>query len=58
MIEMDTGTLNEVPTEQRLDVDGGKGSDALEGGDDLDAAQEALDNPGEVIDIDAVDTDE
>ena len=44
----DTGSVAEVPEEQRLDVDGGEASDALEGGDDSDAAEAAFRDPGEV----------
>lgn len=43
---IDTGVVAEVPPEDRTDVDGGDGSDALEGGDDLDAADEAVQAPG------------
>jgi hypothetical protein len=46
--QQDTGTLGEVPEEERLDVDEGEGANALEGGDDTDAAQEAFENPGDV----------
>jgi hypothetical protein len=44
----DTGTLAEVPEEQRLDTDEGEGANALEGGDDGDVAQQAFEDPGEV----------
>lgn len=47
-MEEDTGTVAEVPEEERLDVDGGEGSDALEGGDDSEAAEEAFRDPGDV----------
>lgn len=39
---VDTGVFAEVPGDQRVDVDGGPGSDALEGGDDREAAEEAF----------------
>lgn len=44
---MDTGTIAEVPADQRLDVDGGEGSDAADGGVDDDLADVYAD-PGEV----------
>lgn len=43
----DTGTIAEVPEDQRLDTDGGEGSDATEGGLDDDLADLYAD-PGEV----------
>lgn len=47
----DTGTLTEVPEDERLDEDGGEGSDATEGGldDDLDDIYE---DPGTVVEED------
>lgn len=45
----DTGELAEVPDGDRLDTDGGPGSDASEGGPDLDGLQDAYDDPGEVV---------
>jgi hypothetical protein len=47
-VQEDTGTLAQVPEEERLDTDEGEGANALEGGDDSDAAQRAFENPGEV----------
>ena len=44
----DTGTVAEVPEEERLDIDEGEGANALEGGDDSDAAEQAFQDPGEV----------
>ena len=44
----DTGTVSEVPEEARLDVDEGEGANAMEGGDDSDAAEQAFQNPGDV----------
>jgi hypothetical protein len=44
----DTGTASEVPEEERLDIDEGEGANALEGGDDSDAAEQAFQDPGEV----------
>jgi len=44
---VDTGTIAEVPEDERLDVDGGVGSDATEGGLDADLADVYAD-PGEV----------
>jgi hypothetical protein len=48
MSSEDTGTIAEVPEEERIDVDEGEGETALEGGDDSDAAAEAFRHPGEV----------
>lgn len=48
MNDIDTGTIAEVPDDQRIDVDEGDGANALEGGDDSDAADEAFRDPGEV----------
>lgn len=44
----DTGTLTEVPEEDRLGTDGGEGSDASEGGVDDDLADVYAD-PGTPI---------
>lgn len=39
-----------VPEDQRLDEDGGEGSDASEGGNDTDGFLDAIvENPGEVV---------
>lgn len=48
---MDTGDLTAVPDGQQLDVDGGPGSDALDGGpdDDLD---DVYAEPGEPVEGD------
>lgn len=45
-LAIDTGVVAEVPEDDRSDVDGGTGSDALEGGDDSDAADDAVRQPG------------
>lgn len=45
----DTGTIAEVPEDQRLDVDGGEGSDATVGGLDTDLLAAAYADPGEVV---------
>lgn len=47
----DTGDIAEVPEEERLDEDGGEGSDATEDGpdDDLDDVYE---DPGTVVEED------
>lgn len=47
---MDTGELAEVPEDDRLDVDGGEGSDAADGGDDLEAAAWAFAHPDGAVD--------
>jgi hypothetical protein len=44
----DIGTIAEVPEDDRLDVDEGEGVNALEGGDDSEAAEAAFRNPGQV----------
>jgi hypothetical protein len=46
--EEDTGTISEVIEDERVDVDDGKGANALEGGNDCDAAEAASQDPGEV----------
>lgn len=46
--DLDTGELAEVPADQRLDVDEGDGSDALDGGADDDLADVYAD-PGEIV---------
>jgi hypothetical protein len=50
-VPRDTGDLAHVPEDEQLDVDGGEGSDATDGGldDDLDHVYA---NPGDVIDGD------
>lgn len=48
---MDTGDVAEVPEEDRLDEDGGEGSDATEGGADDDLGDVFAD-PGEVVEED------
>ena len=45
---MDTGEIAEVPEDERLDEDGGEGSDASAGGDDTDGLDRWWDDPGEV----------
>ena len=47
MERVDTGTVAEVPEDERLDVDGGQGSDATGGGLDDNLADVYAD-PGEV----------
>jgi hypothetical protein len=47
-VDIDTGTIAEVPADQRIDVDEGDGANALVGGDDSDAAAGAFRNPGEI----------
>lgn len=47
----DTIELAEVPEDERLDVDGGEGSDATEGGADDDLADVFAD-PGPVVEED------
>lgn len=48
MNNIDTGTIAEVPEEERIEVDEGEGANALEGGDDSEAADKAFRDPGEV----------
>ena len=45
--ELDTGIVAEVPEDQRLDVDEGPDSDAIEGGDDTDGLEDVYANPGQ-----------
>jgi hypothetical protein len=40
----------DVPEDQQLDVDGGPGSDATDGGDDTEGLSVIYDDPGEVVD--------
>lgn len=47
---VDIGDLAEVPTDQRLDVDAGPGSDASDGGPDDDLA-DVYAAPGEVVEL-------
>ena len=47
----DTLDLAEVPADERLDCDGGEGSDALDGGADDDLADVFAD-PGRVVEED------
>lgn len=47
-MDRDTGDIAEVTEEERLDEDGGEGSDASEGGLDDDVADLYRD-PGEVV---------
>jgi len=46
----DTGTLAEVPPEEWSDVDEGVGSDASEGGVDIEAAAWAFAHPDGAVD--------
>jgi hypothetical protein len=48
MTDEDTGTIAEVPEVERIDIDEGEGANALEGGDDSDAADQAFRDPGKV----------
>lgn len=48
MSDQDTGTIAAVPEDQRRDRDDDEGANALEGGDDSDAAEAAFRDPGEV----------
>lgn len=48
MTDEDTGTVAEVPEDEHIDVDEGEGANALEGGDDSDAAERAFRDPGNV----------
>lgn len=45
--QVDTGTLAECPPDERDAVDGLEGTTAMAGGDDSEAAQAAIENPGE-----------
>lgn len=45
----DTGTIAEVAEQMRLDVDGGEGSDASEGGVDTEGLDAIYEEPGEVV---------
>lgn len=47
----DTGDQAEVPDRDRLKTDGGDASNALEGGDDVEAAEAWFAEPGEVVTI-------
>ena len=49
--EVDTGDLAEVPEDERLDEDGGEGSDASEGGLD-DELEDVYGDPGTVVEED------
>jgi hypothetical protein len=49
--DLDIGVVAEVPEDQRLDVDEGPDSDAIEGGDDTDELDEIYANPGEFVDL-------
>jgi len=51
---VDTGVIAEVPANERSARDEGDGSNALEGGDDTDAADKAAANPGEPVDLEEV----
>lgn len=50
--QMDTGDIAEVPEDQRLDEDGGEGSDASDDVITDDDLSEIYENPGEVIEED------
>lgn len=50
VVETDTGEMAAVPEDEQLDVDGGEGSDATEGGVDLEAAAWAFAHPDGAVD--------